>query len=732
MNDQRSPTQLTTQGRGSHYFALAAGTRLHEFEILSVLGYGGFGITYLAMDTLLEERVALKEFFPNDLAVRVSDATVRAKSTGEQQDFQTGLKTFLEEARLMARFRHPNIVHVRRFFELHGTGYIVQDYEQGQTLGERLSQGPIEEVDLRRLLAGVLDGLEAVHERAILHRDLKPDNIILRPNGTPVLIDFGAARDFASRHSRSVTAIATGSYTPPEQWGAGGQQGPWSDLYALGATLYRCVTGSSPPISLQRLRTDPLVPATTAAQSKYDPALLRTIDWMLAVDETQRPTSVQAVREGLLGTPTTSQTDTRDPIAEQSAARSSSSGKKWIAAASTVVTLALGLTGYAYYSATARNQATDEEAAYTNARGDLEKLQAYKYTCKICTHRDDASKAVEALQRHRAVDLENQQDLQNYQQARGNAGLLKGYLQSCKVCDYKSAALQEIAQLNEAEIRASQIGQAQQVAEYQRLTQLLDTAKYDRGAIGTFLMTCGVTCPGDLRNEAQRRSDLIAAEETRYRAAQNDIVKLRSYSSNCEACNFKVEAETRARQLDERNGFGIPDTREAVSPLSPPRPQIPGESCASLRSSSGTGADLYCASSVLSPEFGNTYWVQNLFSSNNSTAWVHGTHKVGTGQWIVVQFDGLRLVKSVTIRNGYQKNADVYSKNSRVQRLRLIFSQGESKIVTLEDHLGEQTITVNPAIKAYWVQFLIEAVYPGWKYPDTAISKLRVSSEPAS
>ena len=219
MDEQRSPTQLTTQNGGSHYFALPVGARLHEFEILSVLGYGGFGITYLAMDTLLEERVALKEFFPNDLAVRVSDATVRAKSTGEQQDFQTGLKTFLEEARLMARFRHPNIVHVRRFFELHGTGYIVQDYEQGQTLGERLSHGPIEETDLRRFLAGVLDGLEAVHARAILHRDLKPDNIILRSNGTAVLIDFGAARDFASRHRRSVTAIATGSFSPPNNGG---------------------------------------------------------------------------------------------------------------------------------------------------------------------------------------------------------------------------------------------------------------------------------------------------------------------------------------------------------------------------------------------------------------------------------------------------------------------------------------------------------------------------------
>lgn len=212
-----------------------------------------------------------------------------------------GRKAFLEEARLLARFRHPNIVHVRRFFELHGTGYIVQDYEPGQTLSNRLANGPIGEEELRRVLTGVLDGLEAVHERAILHRDLKPDNIILRANGTPVLIDFGAARDFAGRHSRSITAIAAGGYTPPEQWGVGGQQGPWSDLYALGAIGYRCVTGAAPPISLQRLRTDPLVPAATAAAGRYDAALLRTIDWMLTIDEAKRPASVTAVRAALGG-----------------------------------------------------------------------------------------------------------------------------------------------------------------------------------------------------------------------------------------------------------------------------------------------------------------------------------------------------------------------------------------------------------------------------------------------
>jgi serine/threonine protein kinase len=156
-------------------------------------------------------------------------AAVRAKSAADQHDFEVGLDSFLEEARLITRFRHPNIVHVRRFFEMHETGYIVLDYERGQTLGKRLEHGPLPEDELRATLFGLLDGLEAIHTRAILHRDLKPSNVILREDGSPVLIDFGAARDFKERHSRSITAIAAPGYSPPEQYAAANRgRGPTS------------------------------------------------------------------------------------------------------------------------------------------------------------------------------------------------------------------------------------------------------------------------------------------------------------------------------------------------------------------------------------------------------------------------------------------------------------------------------------------------------------------------
>jgi WD40 repeat protein len=297
--------EQTPHQHATHMYALPAGTLLHEFRIDAVLGHGGFGITYRAFDTSLHKAVAIKEYLPNDLAGRASDTTVRAKSPDDQQQFEQGVAAFLDEARLVARVRHRNIMEVLRFFKLNGTGYIVLGYEEGHTLKQRLEDGPLAEGELRHLLGGLLDGLEALHAEAILHRDIKPSNIILSDSrvpgerAAPVLIDFGAARDFRSRHSRSVTTIVAPGYAPPEQYGIGGQAGPWSDLYALGATAYRCVTGEAPPEALRRLRKDPYVSAVTAATGRYDESVLRLIDRMLSVDEVDRPQSAAEVKAAL-------------------------------------------------------------------------------------------------------------------------------------------------------------------------------------------------------------------------------------------------------------------------------------------------------------------------------------------------------------------------------------------------------------------------------------------------
>ena len=276
----------------SHDFALPAGAKLFEFEIESVLGYAGLGITYRATDTLLREAVAIKEYLPSRLAARLPEGAVRAKSDEEQEEFRTELEAFLEEARVMALFRDDHIVRVRRYFEMNGTGYIVLDLEQGLTLSHLVEYSPLPESKFRDIFYAVLDAIEVIHNRAILHNDLKPDNIMLRDDGSVVIIDFNAARDFGSSY---IAAVAS-AYSPPEHQGVGGQPGPWSDLYALGAIAYRCVTGSAPPNSLQRLRDDPYVPAIIAARRRYSQPLLSAIDWMLRVEKADRPRSAAQVR----------------------------------------------------------------------------------------------------------------------------------------------------------------------------------------------------------------------------------------------------------------------------------------------------------------------------------------------------------------------------------------------------------------------------------------------------
>ncbi len=169
--------------------------------------------------------------------------------------------------------------------------------------------------------------------------------------------------------------------------------------------------------------------------------------------------------------------------------------------------------------------------------------------------------------------------------------------------------------------------------------------------------------------------------------------------------------------------------REPAAAPRPARPRSTTESCAPY--SGALGTERYCASSILAPQLGNSYGVQHLFEGTGTSAWVEGKPGQGVGEWVVVEFDGQRLIKGVEIHNGYQKNADIYQKNSRVRRLRVVFSQGESRTFTLQDQLGAQTLTFDRPIKAYWAQFIIDEVYAGSKYTDTALSRLLVASERA-
>lgn len=271
---------------------------LHEFKFEKVLGQGGFGITYLAFDVNLMQHVAIKEYYPREFANRDSTFTIHAVGNSEDKDtFAWGLKRFLDEARVLAQLNHPNIISIKRFFEAHGTAYLVMEYCDGKPLDEIIrDHGPLNESELIEILFPLLDGLEHVHEKLFLHRDIKPANIFIRRNGSPVLLDFGAAKHEMTSHSKSVTSLATAGYAPFEQYSTKGKQGAWSDIYGLSATVYRAISGIKPQDAPGRMLEDTLEPAAELLKGKYSPSLLIAIDKALAIRPESRPQTIQEFR----------------------------------------------------------------------------------------------------------------------------------------------------------------------------------------------------------------------------------------------------------------------------------------------------------------------------------------------------------------------------------------------------------------------------------------------------
>jgi serine/threonine protein kinase/uncharacterized protein YecT (DUF1311 family) len=285
-----------------HVNALANGTRLNQYELVNVLGAGGFGITYMARDTTLDTLVAIKEYLPGDLAKRQDDATVTAVSSTSKGDFDWGLDRFLSEARTLAKFRHPNIVRVNQIFQANNTAYLVMEYAKGHALEDVLRTGPLTEEQTKDILTPIMDGLQRVHEQGFLHRDIKPANIIMRDDGGALLIDFGAARQAMESKSRTLTSIVTEGYAPLEQYHGTGHQGPWTDIYALGAVAYKCLTGTKPPSAAARVKNDPLVPIAIAAKGKVSPTFAAAIGAALRLDEQLRPQTIAEFEAMIAGT----------------------------------------------------------------------------------------------------------------------------------------------------------------------------------------------------------------------------------------------------------------------------------------------------------------------------------------------------------------------------------------------------------------------------------------------
>lgn len=282
--------------------ALPVGARVQEYEIRSVIGEGGFGIVYRAYDTLLEREVAIKEYLPVSHATRRDDGLVVASSERQRETFEKGLRCFVSEARMLARFKHPALVEILRFWEEQGTAYMVMPFYLGRPLSELIQEGfRIEDsAGLEAFLMPLLDGLAQLHGSDCYHRDISTDNILMLENGQPLLLDFGAARSILVDKSDVSTVILKPGFAPIEQYSEDHKvapQGAWTDLYALSAVAYQVVTGIMPTVSVARIIRDPLLPLVKNAPPGISPALLAAIDLGLRVSPDQRPQSVQAFLE---------------------------------------------------------------------------------------------------------------------------------------------------------------------------------------------------------------------------------------------------------------------------------------------------------------------------------------------------------------------------------------------------------------------------------------------------
>ena len=239
--------------------ALPEGYLLHHYRLAKVLGVGGFSIVYLAVDTRNHQRVVVKEYMPSNQATRRDGTTVEALTGESSATFRVGIKRFFEEAAALAKIRHPNIVRVTDFFRDNNTVYMVMHYESGKDLRAYIKRhSRLSEKFIRTVFPELLEGLKALHAHGLLHLDVKPANIYLRPGGHPMLLDFGAAQAAMTEKKRSLQTLTQG-FAPPEQH-AQGHIGPWTDLYALGASIWACMSGKAPPpspVRAEKTRSSP-------------------------------------------------------------------------------------------------------------------------------------------------------------------------------------------------------------------------------------------------------------------------------------------------------------------------------------------------------------------------------------------------------------------------------------------------------------------------------------------
>ncbi len=281
---------------------LPEGHQLLNYRIMKVIASGGFSFVYLAHDEN-DKPVAIKEYLPATLALRAEGDVLPAIPEDKLAAFRYGLKCFFEEGLAVSKLSHPNIVRVLNFFRANETVYMVMRYERGRTLHEHISahRGALREDWIRQSFAQLLNGLREVHSNKLLHLDIKPGNIYIRNDGTPLLIDFGAARQTLTSEGVQLPPMLTPGFASPEHYGRSEDLGPWSDIYSIGASMYACFASCAPQPANERLQKDRLVPARRGWSGKYSGDLLDIVDWCMQLDHLQRPQSVFALQKSLLG-----------------------------------------------------------------------------------------------------------------------------------------------------------------------------------------------------------------------------------------------------------------------------------------------------------------------------------------------------------------------------------------------------------------------------------------------
>ncbi|MDR2925527.1 MAG: serine/threonine protein kinase [Azoarcus sp.] len=280
--------------------ALPSGFQLDRYRIERQLSLGGFSIVYLAYDTD-GTPVAIKEYLPNSLALRKPGEIAPQVPDDNLPAFRYGMKCFFEEGRSLARLIHPNVVRVLNFFRANGTVYMVMQFERGRTLHEYIQRHhrQVSEQFIRNVFIRMLNGLREVHAHKLLHLDIKPSNIYLRADGTPMLLDFGAARQTLAQEQAMLKPMYTPGFASPEHYADRERLGPWSDIYSVGASMHACIAGSAPPRSDERNKKDLFIPLAKSYAGRYSMQLLELVDWCLVLDPLQRPQSVYALQKNL-------------------------------------------------------------------------------------------------------------------------------------------------------------------------------------------------------------------------------------------------------------------------------------------------------------------------------------------------------------------------------------------------------------------------------------------------